>query len=43
METIGDEKRKTHYSYKELECKQWLMNEGRLSVHTRSYNKNNGQ
>ncbi|KAH9612551.1 hypothetical protein KSS87_014343 [Heliosperma pusillum] len=24
------------------ECKQWVMKEGRLIVHIRSYNENNG-
>ncbi|KAH9612431.1 hypothetical protein KSS87_001389 [Heliosperma pusillum] len=43
MQTLGNEERKTHCSHKELQCKQWVMgNEGRLIVHTRSYNANNG-
>ncbi|KAH9603544.1 hypothetical protein KSS87_003010 [Heliosperma pusillum] len=25
MQTTGDEERKTHYSHKELQCKQWVM------------------
>ncbi|KAH9611195.1 hypothetical protein KSS87_019072, partial [Heliosperma pusillum] len=57
-QTTGDEERKTHYSHKEVQWKQWVMkedslirqgvtiqtmgNEGRLIVHTRSYNSNNG-
>ncbi|KAH9614292.1 hypothetical protein KSS87_012321 [Heliosperma pusillum] len=38
MQTMGDEARKTHCSHKELQCKQWVMKQGRLIVHTRSYN-----
>ncbi|KAH9605642.1 hypothetical protein KSS87_023653 [Heliosperma pusillum] len=26
----------------ELQCKQWVMKQGRLIVHIRSYNANNG-
>ncbi|KAH9612336.1 hypothetical protein KSS87_017781, partial [Heliosperma pusillum] len=40
MQTMGNEERKTHSSHKELQCKQWVMKEGRLIVHTRSYNAN---
>ncbi|KAH9609865.1 hypothetical protein KSS87_022404, partial [Heliosperma pusillum] len=40
MQTIGDEARKTHCSHKELQCKQWVMKQGRLIVHIRSYNAN---
>ncbi|KAH9609910.1 hypothetical protein KSS87_012999 [Heliosperma pusillum] len=40
--TMGNEARKTHYSSKELQCKQWVMKQRRLIVHTRSYNANNG-
>ncbi|KAH9612571.1 hypothetical protein KSS87_002128, partial [Heliosperma pusillum] len=29
--------RKTHCSHKELQCKQWVMKQRRLIVHTRSY------
>ncbi|KAH9604538.1 hypothetical protein KSS87_018467 [Heliosperma pusillum] len=36
-----NEARKTHYSYKELKCKQWVMKQGRHIVHIRSYNANN--
>ncbi|KAH9610148.1 hypothetical protein KSS87_014605 [Heliosperma pusillum] len=57
MQTMGNEARKTHCSYKELQCKQWEMKEdshkelhckkwemkqGRLIVHTRCNNANNG-
>ncbi|KAH9607816.1 hypothetical protein KSS87_001970, partial [Heliosperma pusillum] len=35
MQTMGNEERKTHSSHKELQCKQWVMKEGRLIVHTR--------
>ncbi|KAH9602611.1 hypothetical protein KSS87_019944 [Heliosperma pusillum] len=54
MQTMGNEarktrcsykelqSRKTHCSHKELQCKQWVMKHGRLIVHTRSYNANNG-
>ncbi|KAH9603224.1 hypothetical protein KSS87_020201 [Heliosperma pusillum] len=42
MKTMGDETRKTHCSHKELQCKQWVMNQGILIFHTRSYNANNG-
>ncbi|KAH9603378.1 hypothetical protein KSS87_003855, partial [Heliosperma pusillum] len=38
MQTMGNEARKTHCSQKELQCKQWVMKQGRLIVHTRSYN-----
>ncbi|KAH9604479.1 hypothetical protein KSS87_007692, partial [Heliosperma pusillum] len=37
MQTMGNEERKTHCSHKELQCKQWVMKQGRLIVHTRSY------
>ncbi|KAH9612074.1 hypothetical protein KSS87_003200 [Heliosperma pusillum] len=40
--TIGNEARKTHYSPKEVQIKQWVMKQRRLIVHTRSYNANNG-
>ncbi|KAH9602044.1 hypothetical protein KSS87_003598, partial [Heliosperma pusillum] len=36
MQTMGNEARKTHGSHKELKCKQWVMKQGRLIVHTRS-------
>ncbi|KAH9602538.1 hypothetical protein KSS87_019329, partial [Heliosperma pusillum] len=42
MQTMGNEARKTHCSHKELQCKQWLMKQGRLIVHTRSYNATMG-
>ncbi|KAH9610742.1 hypothetical protein KSS87_016851, partial [Heliosperma pusillum] len=35
--TMGNEARKTHYSPKELQCKQWVMKQRRLIVHTRRY------
>ncbi|KAH9612492.1 hypothetical protein KSS87_021805 [Heliosperma pusillum] len=38
---MGNEARKTHCSHKVLQCKQWVMKQGRLIVHT-SYNANNG-
>ncbi|KAH9613022.1 hypothetical protein KSS87_014144, partial [Heliosperma pusillum] len=38
MQTMGNKARKTHCSHKELQCKQWVMKQGRLLVHTRSYN-----
>ncbi|KAH9612368.1 hypothetical protein KSS87_021018 [Heliosperma pusillum] len=41
MQTVGNEARKNHCSHKELQCKQWVMKQGRLIVHTRSYNANN--
>ncbi|KAH9609319.1 hypothetical protein KSS87_015703 [Heliosperma pusillum] len=42
MQQMGNEARKTHYSQKLLQCKQWVLNQRRLIVHTRSYNANNG-
>ncbi|KAH9610772.1 hypothetical protein KSS87_000701 [Heliosperma pusillum] len=49
---MGNEARKSHCSHKELQCKQWVMKQGRFivyttsynvtMVHTRSYNANNG-
>ncbi|KAH9612249.1 hypothetical protein KSS87_009182 [Heliosperma pusillum] len=39
--TMGNKARKTHCSHKELQCKQWVMKQGRLIVHTRIYNRNN--
>ncbi|KAH9602209.1 hypothetical protein KSS87_007894 [Heliosperma pusillum] len=41
MQTMGNEGRKTHCSHKELQCKQWVMKQGRPIVHTRSYNASN--
>ncbi|KAH9602015.1 hypothetical protein KSS87_009499 [Heliosperma pusillum] len=35
---MGNKARKTHSSHKELQCKQWVMKQGGLIVHTRSYN-----
>ncbi|KAH9612958.1 hypothetical protein KSS87_003597, partial [Heliosperma pusillum] len=37
MQTMGNEARKTHCSQKELQCKQRVMKQGRLIVHTSSY------
>ncbi|KAH9619410.1 hypothetical protein KSS87_016571 [Heliosperma pusillum] len=42
MQTVGNEARKNHCSHKELQCKHWVMKQGRLIVHTRSYNASNG-
>ncbi|KAH9604498.1 hypothetical protein KSS87_005904, partial [Heliosperma pusillum] len=42
MQTMGNEARKTHFSHKELQCKQWVMKHGKLIVHTRSYNATMG-
>ncbi|KAH9619647.1 hypothetical protein KSS87_017567 [Heliosperma pusillum] len=42
MQTMGNEVKKTHCSHKELQCKQSVMKQGRLIVHTKSYNANNG-
>ncbi|KAH9609590.1 hypothetical protein KSS87_019935, partial [Heliosperma pusillum] len=33
---------KTHCSHNELQCKQWVMKQGRLIVHTMSYNATMG-
>ncbi|KAH9612210.1 hypothetical protein KSS87_011958 [Heliosperma pusillum] len=38
MQTMGNKARKTHCSHKELPCKQWVIKQGRLMVHSRSYN-----
>ncbi|KAH9604861.1 hypothetical protein KSS87_001048 [Heliosperma pusillum] len=35
---MGNKARKTHCSHKELQCKQWVMKQGKLIAHTRSYN-----
>ncbi|KAH9623041.1 hypothetical protein KSS87_002223 [Heliosperma pusillum] len=32
----GNEARKTHCSHKELQCKQWVMKQGRLIVDLRT-------
>ncbi|KAH9616735.1 hypothetical protein KSS87_017390, partial [Heliosperma pusillum] len=42
MQTMGNEARKTHCSHKELQCKQWVVKQGRVIVHTRSYNATTG-
>ncbi|KAH9613213.1 hypothetical protein KSS87_018465 [Heliosperma pusillum] len=34
---MGNEASKTHCSHQELQCKQWVMKQGRLIVHTTSY------
>ncbi|KAH9604573.1 hypothetical protein KSS87_011665 [Heliosperma pusillum] len=34
---MGNEARKTHCSHKELQCKQWVIKQGRLMVYSRSY------
>ncbi|KAH9609328.1 hypothetical protein KSS87_000179 [Heliosperma pusillum] len=31
MQTMGNEAKKTHCSHKKLQCKQWVMNQGRLT------------
>ncbi|KAH9608003.1 hypothetical protein KSS87_008439, partial [Heliosperma pusillum] len=36
--TMGNEASKSHCSQQELQCKQWVMKQGRLIVHTTSYN-----
>ncbi|KAH9612464.1 hypothetical protein KSS87_021562 [Heliosperma pusillum] len=38
MQTMGNKARKTHCSHKALQCKQWVMKQRRLIVHTTSYN-----
>ncbi|KAH9604328.1 hypothetical protein KSS87_001538 [Heliosperma pusillum] len=42
MQTMGNEARKNHCSHNKLQCKQLVMKQERLIVHTRSYNANNG-
>ncbi|KAH9606672.1 hypothetical protein KSS87_014881, partial [Heliosperma pusillum] len=37
MQTMDNESRKTHFSQKELQCKEWVIMQRRLIVHTRSY------
>ncbi|KAH9610265.1 hypothetical protein KSS87_008240, partial [Heliosperma pusillum] len=37
MKTMVNEAKKTHCSHKELQCKQWVMKQGRLIVQIRSY------
>ncbi|KAH9615233.1 hypothetical protein KSS87_000879 [Heliosperma pusillum] len=32
MQTMGNEAKKTHCAHKELQCKQWVMKQGRLIV-----------
>ncbi|KAH9615179.1 hypothetical protein KSS87_009204 [Heliosperma pusillum] len=43
MQIMGNESKKTHCSHKELQCKQWLLKQGRIIVHTRSYNVTMGK
>ncbi|KAH9620035.1 hypothetical protein KSS87_017877, partial [Heliosperma pusillum] len=38
IQTMGNEARKNHCSHKELECKQWVMKEGRLYPNRRCQN-----
>ncbi|KAH9615681.1 hypothetical protein KSS87_003929, partial [Heliosperma pusillum] len=38
MQQMGNEARKSHCSHKELQCKQWVMKQGRLIIYTTSYN-----
>ncbi|KAH9612821.1 hypothetical protein KSS87_001667, partial [Heliosperma pusillum] len=38
MQRMGNEARKTHCSHNKLQRKQWVMKQGRLIAHTRSYN-----
>ncbi|KAH9615588.1 hypothetical protein KSS87_003304 [Heliosperma pusillum] len=40
---MGNKSRKIHCSHKELQFKQWVMKQGRLIVHTRSYNATMGR
>ncbi|KAH9602218.1 hypothetical protein KSS87_007899, partial [Heliosperma pusillum] len=40
MQTMSNDARKTHCLHNELQCKRWVMKQGRLIVHTRSYNAN---
>ncbi|KAH9615893.1 hypothetical protein KSS87_017310 [Heliosperma pusillum] len=35
---MGNEEMKIHCINKGLQCKQWVMKQGRLIVHTTSYN-----
>ncbi|KAH9604705.1 hypothetical protein KSS87_015322 [Heliosperma pusillum] len=42
MQIMGNKGRNTHCSHKELQCKHWVLKEGNLIVHKRSYNANNG-
>ncbi|KAH9619129.1 hypothetical protein KSS87_016082 [Heliosperma pusillum] len=39
---MGNKPRKTHSSHKELQCKQWVMKQERMIVHTTSYNATMG-
>ncbi|KAH9605374.1 hypothetical protein KSS87_014622 [Heliosperma pusillum] len=42
MQTMSNEARKTHCSHKGVTMQQWVLKQGILIVHTRSYNANNG-
>ncbi|KAH9610106.1 hypothetical protein KSS87_003085, partial [Heliosperma pusillum] len=42
MQRTCNQARKTHCSSKELQCKKWVMKQGRLIVHTRSNNATMG-
>ncbi|KAH9609437.1 hypothetical protein KSS87_006224 [Heliosperma pusillum] len=42
MQSMDNETRKTHCSHKELQCNKGVMKQGRLIVHTRSYNTTMG-
>ncbi|KAH9603253.1 hypothetical protein KSS87_003226 [Heliosperma pusillum] len=42
MQRMSNKARKTHCSHSKLQCKEWLMKQGRLIAHTRTYNVNNG-
>ncbi|KAH9609636.1 hypothetical protein KSS87_009060 [Heliosperma pusillum] len=42
MQTMGNEARKTQCSHNQLQCKHWVMKQGRLIFHTRSYNATMG-
>ncbi|KAH9609721.1 hypothetical protein KSS87_012437, partial [Heliosperma pusillum] len=44
MQTMGNEARTTHCSHKELQftIRKWVMKQGQLIVHTRSYNATMG-
>ncbi|KAH9618650.1 hypothetical protein KSS87_012889 [Heliosperma pusillum] len=39
---MDNKRRKTHCSHNELQCKQWVIKQGRLIVHTRNYNATMG-
>ncbi|KAH9610050.1 hypothetical protein KSS87_011229 [Heliosperma pusillum] len=37
MQPMGNDARNTCYSHKELQCKQWVLKQGRHIIDTRSY------